>query len=99
MAEGCRRPTQLIGRLRVILIEGATNSVVLLAKLAVGLTTGSLAILSDALHSLTDVANNILACSWSAMPPDRLTASTPMATANSRRWRFLSWPRFWRCWR
>jgi len=46
---------------RVILIEGAANAVVLLAKLAVGLTTGSLAILSDALHSLTDVVNNVLA--------------------------------------
>jgi len=46
---------------RVILIEGAANALILLAKLAVGLTTGSLAILSDAVHSLTDVANNILA--------------------------------------
>ena len=46
---------------RVILIEGGANLLVLFAKLAVGLTTGSLAILSDAVHSLTDVVNNILA--------------------------------------
>lgn len=59
---------------RVILIEGAANVVVLTAKLFVGLSTGSLAILSDAVHSLTDVANNALA--WfivrhSARPADR----------------------------
>ena len=51
---------------RVIMIEGAANFVVLLAKLAVGLTTGSLAILSDAVHSLTDVVNNVLA--WFVVP-------------------------------
>ena len=59
---------------RVILIEGSANVAVLLAKLWVGLSTGSLAILGDAVHSLTDVTNNIVA--WvvirlSAMPPDR----------------------------
>jgi len=46
---------------RVILIEGAANVAVLVAKLVVGLSTGSLAILSDAVHSLTDVVNNVLA--------------------------------------
>jgi cation diffusion facilitator family transporter len=59
---------------RIILIEGFANLVVLLAKLWVGLTTGSLAILGDAIHSLTDVVNNIVA--WvvirlSKLPPDR----------------------------
>lgn len=59
---------------RVILIEGAANCLVLGLKTWVGLTTGSLAILGDALHSLTDVFNNIVA--WiviriSAKPPDR----------------------------
>ena len=58
---------------RVILIEGSINLVVLIAKIVVGLTTGSLAILGDAIHSLTDVANNIFA--WvviriSSSPPD-----------------------------
>ena len=59
---------------RVILIEGSANLVVLLAKLWVGISTGSLAILGDAIHSLTDIVNNILA--WvvlrlSVLPPDR----------------------------
>ena len=59
---------------RVILIEGSVNFVVLLAKLGVGLSTGSLAIVGDAIHSLTDVVNNIVA--WivtriSSSPPDR----------------------------
>lgn len=59
---------------RIILIEGSANAVVLAAKLLVGFTTGSLAILGDAVHSLTDVANNVVA--WfviraSAKPADR----------------------------
>jgi cation diffusion facilitator family transporter len=59
---------------RIILIEGAANAFVLGMKVWVGLTTGSFAILGDALHSLTDVVNNVVA--WavikvSAKPPDR----------------------------
>jgi cation diffusion facilitator family transporter len=59
---------------RVILIEGLANLSVLLLKTWVGATTGSMAVLGDALHSLTDVANNVVA--WvviriSAKPPDR----------------------------
>jgi cation diffusion facilitator family transporter len=59
---------------RIILIEGSANFAVLLAKLWVGITTGSLAIVGDAVHSLTDVVNNIVA--WlvlrlSSLPPDR----------------------------
>lgn len=58
---------------RIILIEGSINLIVLIAKLIVGLVTGSLAILGDAIHSLTDVVNNIF--SWfviriSSAPPD-----------------------------
>jgi cation diffusion facilitator family transporter len=59
---------------RVIVIEGLANVVVLALKLLVGLSTGSLAVLGDALHSLSDVANNAVA--WfvvriSSQPPDR----------------------------
>jgi cation diffusion facilitator family transporter len=59
---------------RILLIEGAANALVLALKTWVGLTTGSLAVLGDALHSLTDVVNNVVA--WvvikiSAKPPDR----------------------------
>jgi cation diffusion facilitator family transporter len=59
---------------RVILLEGAANAAVLAAKLVVGFSTGSLAVVGDALHSLTDLANNVVA--WfvvrvSSAPPDR----------------------------
>lgn len=45
---------------QIILIEGVYNLVVLVIKTVVGLTTGSLAILGDAVHSLTDVMNNVV---------------------------------------
>jgi len=59
---------------RIILVEGGANVAVLIAKLVVGLATGSVAILADAIHSLTDIANNIVA--WfivrlSSQPADR----------------------------
>lgn len=59
---------------RIILMEGAANLLVLIGKLIVGISTGSLAILGDAVHSLTDVMNNIIA--WgvvrlSSQPADR----------------------------
>ena len=47
--------------LRIILIEGLANLVVLVVKLVVGTVTGSLAVLGDAIHSLTDLINNIVA--------------------------------------
>ena len=47
--------------LRIILIEGFANLVVLVVKLFVGTLTGSLAVLGDAIHSLTDVINNVVA--------------------------------------
>jgi cation diffusion facilitator family transporter len=59
--------------LRVILIEGLANAAIMLLKGGVGLATGSLAILSDAVHSLTDLANNVVAwvvVRWSVRPPD-----------------------------
>lgn len=57
----------------MLLIEGSANLAVLLVKLVVGLTTGSMAVLADAVHSLTDVMNNVVA--WfvtrhSAKPAD-----------------------------
>lgn len=58
---------------RVLVIEGLGNLVSVVVKLVTGLLTGSLALVSDSLHSLTDLANNVLA--WFAMriseaPPD-----------------------------
>ena len=58
---------------RVILVEGSANAVIMILKALVGFATGSMAILSDAVHSLTDLANNAVAwivVRWSARPPD-----------------------------
>lgn len=60
--------------IRVLLVEGAANLVILIIKIVVGLATHSLAILADAMHSLTDVANNLIALvvvRLSTKPPDR----------------------------
>lgn len=46
---------------RVLIIEGIANSVIMFVKAVVGINTGSSAIISDALHSLSDVFNNIIA--------------------------------------
>lgn len=59
---------------RVLLIEGAANLAALVAKLLVGTVTGSAAVLGDAIHSLADVANNVVAfvaLRVAADPPDR----------------------------
>lgn len=45
----------------MIVIEGFANVAILLLKLIVGFTTGSIGILGDAVHSVTDVANNVIA--------------------------------------
>ena len=71
MSETDRRGQQV---LRLLVFEGGINLLVLFAKGVVGLATGSMAILADALHSLTDVANNVIA--WivlraSNQPADR----------------------------
>ena len=60
--------------LRLIVLEGLINVLILAAKTVVGLATGSMAILADAAHSLTDAANNVIA--WiviraSGRPADR----------------------------
>ena len=57
--------------LRLLVFEGLVNLSVLIIKLLVGLATGSVAVLADAFHSLTDVANNVIA--WIVMR----TASRP----------------------
>lgn len=57
----------------VLMVEGTVNFLVLIAKVFVGMWTGSSAIMSDALHSLADVANNIVALIVSKLstnPPD-----------------------------
>lgn len=59
---------------RIILIEGFANLLVLMIKAGIGLSTGSMAILADAIHSLTDLTNNIVAwivMHFSSQPADR----------------------------
>ena len=45
---------------QVLLITLLLNVLVMVLKLVVGFWTGSLSLLADALHSVTDSANNIL---------------------------------------
>lgn len=49
----------------VLVIEGSINLLISMTKLLVGYLTNSSAIIADALHSLTDVANNVMA--WLAI--------------------------------
>ena len=58
----------------VILIEGTANLLMLILKTIVGLSTGSMTILADAIHSLTDLTNNVIAwfvMHFSSLPADR----------------------------
>lgn len=59
---------------RVLIITLVLNLSVLILKGIVGLMTGSLSLLADALHSVTDSANNVLGLitnSFSSPEPDR----------------------------
>ncbi len=58
----------------VLIVEGIANLVMMGLKLSVGLVTNSAAIIGDALHSLTDMANNVIAyiaVGLSEQPSDR----------------------------
>lgn len=58
----------------VLIYEGIANLVLVIAKLIVGLKTGSTVILSDALHSFADAANNVIALIMNRVastPPDQ----------------------------
>lgn len=46
---------------RVLIIEGLINLIISLSKLTVGIMTQSTAVMADALHSFTDMINNIVA--------------------------------------
>lgn len=59
---------------RVLLLTLVLNLLVMGIKLAIGLVTGSLSLVADALHSLTDGANNLLGLwvtRYSSPYPDR----------------------------
>jgi len=46
---------------RVLIIEGLVNLLMIVTKLIVGIITGSAALTADALHSFTDLVNNVVA--------------------------------------
>ena len=50
---------------KVLLIEGSVNALITVCKMTVGIMTGSAAVVADAVHSLTDLANNLFA--WLAI--------------------------------
>lgn len=56
---------------KVLLIEGSANALITASKITVGMMTGSAAVIADAVHSLTDLANNLFA--WLAVK----TAESP----------------------
>jgi cation diffusion facilitator family transporter len=59
---------------RVLIREALANLAVMFAKALVGFHTGSIAVLSDAVHSLADFANNIvafIATRIASTPPDQ----------------------------
>lgn len=59
---------------RILWLTLGLNLAVCLMKLLVGLWTGSLAVMADAVHSLTDSFNNVMGLvvmRWSTPPPDR----------------------------
>jgi cation diffusion facilitator family transporter len=59
---------------RVLWLEAGTDVALIAAKLAVAIPTGAVSILADALHSATDLANNVvalIALRLAEAPPDR----------------------------
>lgn len=58
---------------RVLWIEGSFNGAAVAVKAVVGISTGSAAVIGDAIHSLADLANNavaLVAKRLSTQPPD-----------------------------
>ena len=58
---------------RVLWTEGSFNAAAVGAKLVVGISTGSAAVIGDAIHSLADLANNavaLVAVRLASQPPD-----------------------------
>jgi cation diffusion facilitator family transporter len=50
---------------KALLIEGGVNALITVCKMTVDIMTGSAAVVADAVHSLTDLANNLFA--WLAV--------------------------------
>ena len=89
-----RRARRRVGRRRVIRTKSgaaglsvASNSLLIALKLAAGAITGSIAIITEAIHSAIDLLASIVALSQRPRAPtSRPIASTPTATRRSRTW-------------
>ena len=57
MASTARKPARSAATRRTVLVAGAANVVVAVAKLAAGLLSGSSAMLAEAAHSVADTLN------------------------------------------
>jgi divalent metal cation (Fe/Co/Zn/Cd) transporter len=80
---------------KVLFITLLLNIAVLLIKLVVGLWTGSLSLIADALHSVTDSLNNVLglvAMRFASPYPDR---DHPTDIRSLRPWQRWASPLFW----
>lgn len=68
-----RSETRVAETKRTLVVILVLNLGVSFAKLAVGILTGSISMVADGFHSLTDGASNVvglIAISWAAQPPD-----------------------------
>lgn len=74
VTEMTRSPDKQAQVRRVLLVTLALNVFVMVLKAAIGMSTGSLSLQADALHSVTDSANNILGLvsnQFASPQPDR----------------------------
>lgn len=78
MRHGSERDRQVR---RVLIGEGLANASVLSAKTVVGLSTGSAAVLGDAIHSLADLANNGIGLVATRMASEPADADHPYGHA------------------
>lgn len=79
---------------KILIIEGITDVILLGIKFTEGLITNSSAIISDALHSLTDLANNVIALiaiHSSEQPRNQATTTITTGIVNSNIWPSSVW--------
>jgi divalent metal cation (Fe/Co/Zn/Cd) transporter len=65
----------------------ASNSILIALKLAAGAITGSIAIITEAVHSLIDLVASVIAFVSVRKADEPADATIPTATRRSRAWR------------
>ena len=73
-------------RSRTVLFSISSNALLLVVKLAAGVLTGSVSVLSEAVHSATDLVASIVAFAAVRARPRPRTNRTTTATDASRTW-------------